>query len=58
MAKRIIYKPRNKLAYITKTKLNPYKNSYLRQFYTLRGTIFRRQQSIFRSCVLVAKTIK
>jgi len=58
MAKRLIYKPRNKLAYVTKTKLNPYKNGYLRHFYTLRGKRFRRQQSIFRSCILVAKTIK
>ncbi len=57
MAKTGAYKPRYAIAYLSKTKVNPYKNSYLRRFFEIRA---RRRQRVgnFRRNVLVAKTRK
>jgi len=52
------YKPRNKIVYITKSKVWPAKNAYLRRLYTIRGRRLRREQGLFRRCVLVATSMK
>lgn len=57
MAHSNIYKPRYTIAYITKSKVWPYKNSYLRRFYELRARRVQRG-GLFRRCVLVATTMK
>jgi len=57
MSPKIIYKPRFNIAYVAKSKVWPYKDSYLRRFYTLRGRRTHRG-GLFRRCVLVATTIK
>ena len=51
------YKPRYKLSYVTKSKIRPYKDSYLRRFYSLRARRLRRA-GLFRYCVLVATSRK
>jgi hypothetical protein len=58
MAQKNFYKPRNTIAYVTKSKVSPAKNAYLRRFYTIRGRRLRREQGLFRRCVLVATTRK
>ena len=58
MAQKNFYKPRNTIVYITKSKVWPTKNAYLRRMYTIRGRRLRREQGLFRRCVLVATTIK
>ncbi len=57
MAKTGAYKPRYAIAYLSKTKISPYKDSYLRRFFEIRA---RRRQRVgnFRRNVLVAKTRK
>lgn len=57
MAQKNIYKPRYTIAYIAKSKVWPYKNSYLRRFYALRARRLRRG-GLFSRCVLVATTMK
>ncbi len=57
MSQKNIYKPRYTIAYIAKSKVWPYKNSYLRRFYALRARRLRRG-GLFSRCVLVATTMK
>ncbi len=57
MAQQNVYKPRYTLAYLAKSKIWPYKDSYLRRFYALRARRVQRG-GLFRSCVLVATTRK
>jgi len=52
------YKPRNKITFITKSKVWPDKNGYFRRFYSIRGRRLRREQKRFIRCILVANTIK
>lgn len=52
-----IYKPRYTLAHLTKNKIWPYKDSYLRRFYELRARRVQRG-GLFRRNVLVANTRK
>ncbi len=52
-----VYKPRYTLAYLAKSKVWPYKDSYLRRFYALRARRVQRG-GLFRRCVLVATTRK
>ena len=58
MAQKNFYKPRNTIAYVTKSKVSPAKNAFLRRFYTFRGRRLRREQVLFRLCVIVATTRK
>lgn len=51
------YKPRYTIVYTSKSKVWPYKNSYLRRFYALRARRVQRG-GLFRRCVLVATTMK
>lgn len=57
MAQSNIYKPRYSITYTAKSKVWPYKNSYLRRFYALRARRVQRG-GLFRRCVLVATTSK
>ncbi len=57
MAQGNIYKPRYSLAYLAKSKVWPYKDSYLRRFYALRARRVQRG-GLFRRCVLVATSRK
>ncbi len=57
MAQKNVYKPRYKIAFLAKSKIWPYKNSYLRRFYSIRARRLRRG-GLFRRCVLVATTRK
>ena len=52
------YKPRNTIVYVTKSKVWPAKNAYLRRFYAIRGRYLRREHGLFRRCVLVATSRK
>jgi len=58
MASGNIYKPRNKISFITKSKVRPDKNGYFRHFFALRGRQFFRKQRLFIRCRLVAKSRK
>jgi len=57
MAQVNIYKPRYAIAHTAKSKVWPYKNSYLRRFFALRARRVQRG-GLFRRCVLVATTMK
>ncbi len=57
MAQGNVYKPRYTLAYLAKSKIWPYKDSYLRRFYALRARRVQRG-GLFRTSVLVATTRK
>ena len=53
-----LYKPRYKLAYQTKSKIWPYKNSYLRGFYLIRSKWIKFKTWKFKKYAIVAKNIK
>lgn len=53
-----IYKPRNKISFITKSKVWPDKNGYFRHFFSIRGRRLFRKQDLFVRCVLVASSRK
>lgn len=57
MAQGNVYKPRYTLAYLAKSKIWPYKDSYLRRFYALRARSVQRR-GLFSHCILVATTRK
>ncbi len=57
MAATSAYKPRYAIAYHAKTKVWPYKDSYLRRFFEIRARR-RKRGGLFRRNVLVAKTRK
>ena len=52
------YKPRYKLSYQTKSKIWPYKNSYLRGFYLIRSNWIKPKTWQFKKYFIVAKNIK
>lgn len=52
-----VHKPRYTIAYQVKSKVWPYKDSYLRRFCALRARRIQRG-GLFRRCVLVATTRK
>ena len=57
MSQKNYYKPRYTIAYTSKSKVWPYKDSYLRRFYAIRARRIKRS-GLFIRCVLVAKTMK
>ncbi len=58
MSKGNFYKPRYHIAYLSKTKVWPYKNSYLRNFYNIRSKRLKRFERLFCRCALVATNMK